>query len=147
MFSGSNRLQRAVQPRKGSGARNIDHTHVVEIRSSFAGALSFSSIKSQVPREMRATFINIQKLETRAREQNHAAEYAQSIQWPLEVWVRENLSILSERDFTEAVARLVEEIDAYASSHSLTLLVENTIRVARNTASRNPSHRFDSKAL
>ena len=38
---------------------------------------------------------------------------------------------------------LVEEIDAYASSHSSTLQVQATIRVTRNTVSTNPSLRFD----
>ena len=70
-----------------------------------------------------------------------------SMQWPLEVWVRENLSVLSKRDFTGVVPWLAEEIDAYASSHSSTLQVENTCRVARNTAGTNPRQRFDPKAL
>ena len=41
-----------------------------------------------VLRELRATIINFHKLE--------AVEFVKSVQWPLEVWVRQNLSILSE---------------------------------------------------
>ena len=35
----------------------------------------------------------------------------------------------------------MEEVDALASSHSSPLQIQSTIRVARNTASTNPSHR------
>ena len=83
---------------------------------SVAGALSLSSVKFQVLsqnflgivhgideeehaemlRELHATFINIQELEARTREYNPAAEYVKSMQWPQVVWVRENLSLLSE---------------------------------------------------
>ena len=91
-------------------------------------------MRADVLRELRATFINIQKLEAREREDNHAVGYVKSMQCPLEVWAG-------------VVPWLVEEIDAYASSHSSTLQVENTIRVARNSASTNPSQRIDPKAL
>ena len=37
------------------------------------------------------------------REDNHEAEHVKSMQRPPEVWVRENLSVLRERDFTEVV--------------------------------------------
>ena len=131
-FSGiycSNRLQRQ---------KEIDHTHVVGIRHLRCG--STEPQQCQVPcavpafrgyrawsrrgracrdlRELHATFINIQELEARTREYNSTTEYVKSMQLPQVVWVRENLSILSERDFTEVVPWLVEEIDALASSHS-----------------------------
>ena len=40
---------------------------------------------------------------------------------------------------------LAEELDAYASSRSSTIQVENTIWLTRNAASTNPSQRLDPK--
>ena len=134
---------------------------------ALAGSLALTHYKYQVPphnfvgiipgvgetkinemlRILAKTFDNTHVLEELALVDKAVAEYLKSMQWPAEVWTRENLSYLCETKFKKVYPWLEDEIEAFAQSHATTLEVENSIRLARDTAKTNPQCRLDPKAL
>ena len=155
-----------------AGSRVPMHTHKVVTTTlwrftvALSGALAVSNYKYAVPPRnfillaskdegvrqqclatLAKTFEALEKLEKAGNEDQEIRRWVSDMEWPNQVWCRENFSYLAETNFEAVYPWLVQELEGYGRAHNSSLIVENLFNVARRVSKKNPRHRLEPKGL
>ena len=69
------------------------------------------------------------------------------MEWPRQVWVRENFSYLAETGFQEVPPLLEHDVTKYSQGHHCTLMLENLFNDARRAAKSSDRGRLESRGV
>ena len=131
-----------------SGALAVsNYKHVVPPRSFILLASKDESVRGQCLAELAKTFKALENLEKAGHQSRDIQRWVSDMEWPNQVWCRENLSYLAETGFEVVYPWLAEELVGYGRAHKSSLIVENLFNVARRVSKKNPRHRLESKGM
>lgn len=124
-----------------------NYRYLIPPRSFIVLTSESESDRQRCLAELAATFRAVEKLEQRADGDRDIAQWLKNMEWPGQVWVRENFSFLAETNFQTVYPWLEEELVGYGRSHNTSLLIENLFNVSRAISKKNPRHRLEPKGM
>ena len=108
-----------------------------------------ASIQQACMDDLKATFSSLTALETIVHDSDDAAHWVRNLEWPSQVWCRENFVYLAECEFMvdKMYPWLKEELEGYGMGFNTSLLIENMFNHARKISKLNPRHRMEARSM
>ena len=134
---------------------------------ALAGALALTSAKYLVPpacflsllsadatvrttclQDLAIAHRSVETLEQLADDGHpEVSAWLRDMEWPQQVWCRENMSLLSECEFENVYPWLLNELRGYSRAHGTSLLIENLFNAARSVSRKNPRGMLEGRAF
>ena len=86
-------------------------------------------------------------MEAASYDDPKVCELLRVMEWPKNLWTRENMSHLSETQFKHAYAFLVKELRGFGCGHNSSLLIELLFNAARKFSRLNPQHKLEPQTM